>query len=119
MTFDAATLELLRTTPEVCILAGRNKARPVTIWIVVVDDAVFVRSVRGPRGKWNTAARADGQATLEVDGRQLPVQVAPVGDAATVDAVGRAFLTKYAASPYAKSMAAPETLPTTLRLDPA
>jgi hypothetical protein len=49
MTFDAATLELLRTTPEVCILAGRNKARPVTIWIVVVDDAVFVRSVRGPR----------------------------------------------------------------------
>jgi hypothetical protein len=119
MTFDAATLDMLRTSPEVRIVAGRNNVRPVTIWIVVVDDAVFVRSVRGPRGKWNTAARADGQATLEVDGRQLLVQVTPVGDPATVKAVSQAFLTKYASSPYAKSMVAPETLPTTLRLDPA
>ncbi len=93
--------------------------RPVTIWIAVVDDAVFVRSVRGPRGKWNTAARADGRATLEVDGRQLPVKITPISDAATLEAVSQAFLTKYAASPYAKSMVAPETLPTTLRLNPA
>ncbi len=94
--------------------------RPVTIWIAVVDDAVFVRSVRGPRGKWNTAARADGRATLEVDGRQLPVKITPpMSDAATLEAVSQAFLTKYTASPYAKSMVAPETLPTTLRLNTA
>ena len=116
MTFDAATLELLRTTEEVRIQVGRR--RPVTIWVVVADGAAYVRSVRGPRGKWYVAARADGQATLEVDGRQLPVRLTPIDDKAEVAAVSHAFLTKYARSSYAHAMVAPAILPTTLRLDP-
>jgi hypothetical protein len=117
-TFDAASLASLRSTKEVRIRTTRHKNRGVVIWIVVADDGVFVRSVRGPRGKWFVAAAADGRATLVVGDRQFPVRVTPVADQATIEAVSREFLTKYATSPYAKSIVAPDTLPTTLRLDP-
>jgi hypothetical protein len=117
-TFDAATLASLHSTKEVRIRTARHKRNGIVIWVVVADDAVFVRSVRGPTGKWYVAAAAEGRATLEVGGRQLPVQVVPIADQGTIEAVSQAFLTKYATSPYAKSIVAPDTLSTTLRLDP-
>jgi len=117
MTFDTATLELLQGTKEVRIRA-ESKRRPVTIWVVVVDDAVFVRSVRGPTAQWFIAAAADAQAVLDADDRQFSVRVIPVTDDATIDAVSHAYLAKYTTSPYAKAMVAPATLSTTLRLDP-
>jgi hypothetical protein len=46
------------------------------------------------------------------------VRVIPVAEHDTIEAVNRAFLTKYATSPYAQSIVSPATLPTTLRLDP-
>ena len=116
--FDAATLVLLRDTKEVRIRTSRHRSRGVVIWIVVADEAAFVRSVRGPSGKWFVAAAADGRATLEIGGRQLPVRVVPVADNETIEAVSQAFLTKYATSPYAQSIVSPATLATTLRLDP-
>jgi hypothetical protein len=117
-TFDAATLAALNGTREVRIRTSRHKNRGVVIWVVVADDAVFVRSVQGPAGKWFIAAKADGQATLEAGDRHLAVRVTPVADHDTIEAVSRAFLAKYATSPYAQSIVAPATLPTTLRLDP-
>jgi hypothetical protein len=117
MLFDAATLSTLNATQEVGIRAGGDNARPVIIWVVVVKDAVFVRSVRGARGKWYVAARDSGRAILEINGRRFPVRVSPVADPAMVEAVSQAFLAKYATSPYAKSIVAAATLPTTLRLD--
>jgi hypothetical protein len=116
--FDAATLASLHNAKEVRIRTSRHRNRGVVIWIVVADDAAFVRSVRGPTGKWFVAAAAGGQATLEIDGRQLPVRVIPVADHVTIEAVSQAFLTKYATSPHAQSIVSPATLPTTLRLDP-
>ena len=116
-TFDADVLDTLRHRKEVGIRTSRTQQRPVTIWIVVVDDAVFVRSVRGPQGKWYVAARADGEATLVIDQREFPVRVTPATDAANVTAVSQAILSKYATSPYAKVMVSDEIVPTTLRLD--
>ena len=116
MTFDARTLASLCATKEVRIRAGT--ARPVIIWVVVANDAAFVRSVRGPKGRWYVTARANGRAVLEIGGQEHAVRVMPVADPAALDAVSQAFLTKYATSPYAKSMVSPGTLPTTLRLDP-
>ena len=115
--FDAVVLTALRKDKEVRIRT-RAQSKPVPIWVVVVGDAAFVRSVRGPKGKWYVAAAADGEATLEVGGRQIPATVTPVKDASMIEAVSQAFLSKYAGSPYAKSIVAPDTLPTTLRLDP-
>jgi hypothetical protein len=117
-TFDADVLDALRRRKEAGIRTSHNQQRPVTIWIVVVDDAVFVRSVRGPQGRWYIAARADGEATLIIDQRELPVRVTPAPDPADVAAVSQAILSKYATSPYARVMVSDEIVPTTLRLDP-
>ena len=114
--FDAADLDRVRARKEVGIRISGQRA--VTIWIVVVDGAVFVRSVRGPRGKWYRAAQAAGDATLIVDRQEFVVRVSPVSDPATLDAVSQAFLSKYATSPYAQAMVSADTVPTTLRLDP-
>lgn len=117
--FDAATLEFLRSSQEVSIRTGKRPDRGVVIWAVVVGDAAFVRSVRGPAGKWYKALAADGRATLEINGRLVPVRAIAVSDAPAIAAVSAEYLAKYATSPYAQSMLRPETLPTTLRLEPA
>ena len=71
--FDPAILTTLRNDKEVRIRTG-GQTKGVIIWIVVAGYDVFVRSVRGPKGKWNVAASADGEATLEVAGRQVPTK---------------------------------------------
>jgi hypothetical protein len=117
--FDRATLDLLRKAAEVRIHAGKQSARGVVIWAVVVGDDVFIRSVQGPKGKWYQSAVANGQATLEADHRTISARAVPVGDAATIAAVSDAYLAKYEPSPWAKAMVQDEVLPTTLRLEPA
>jgi hypothetical protein len=117
--FDSTVLDALRSAMEIGIHASGPKDRSVTIWVVVVDDSVFVRSYRGAKGQWYAAARATGRATLLVRTQQIPVSTEPVTDAETVGAISRAFLGKYATSAYAHAMVAPEALVTTLRLDPA
>ncbi len=118
MNFDPQTLGALRDAVEVGITTARNAAKPVIIWVVAVDDAVFVRSVQGPKGRWYRSAAADGSATLELGDRRIPVRAIPVADAATIERVSQTYLAKYATSSYAPAMVRAEVLPTTLRLEP-
>ncbi|HTU53145.1 MAG TPA: DUF2255 family protein [Acetobacteraceae bacterium] len=115
--FDADTLSVLRDTKEVAIRTGKHPTQPVTIWVVVVGEEVFVRSVRGSRGRWYKDLAAGGPATLDIGDRQLPVQAIPAPDAASVDHASREYLAKYRTSPYAEPMVRAEVLPTTLRLE--
>jgi hypothetical protein len=117
--FDAATIESLRHAGEVRIRPPGPSEKPVTIWVVVSGDDAFVRSFKGPGGRWYRGVAARGTAELEVAGRRLPVRAAVVADAATIDQVSRAFLSKYADSAYAPQMVRPDVLGTTLRLEPA
>jgi hypothetical protein len=85
MAFDTATLAALRSDKEVRIHTGKKAGRGVIIWVVVVDDTVYVRSVRGPTGKWFVAAKAAGRAEVEVGQHRAPVRVTSVDDARTID----------------------------------
>lgn len=119
--FDPALTRALATIEEVDIETSRAPERPtrrVTIWIVVVGDEVYVRSVRGPVGRWYRDARANPRAALHLGDRSVAVHAVPVTDAATIGRVSEAFRSKYAASPYAPPMVRDEVLETTLRLDP-
>ena len=116
--FDSATLSILRDAIEVAIRTGASPKRATIIWIVVVGDNVFARSVRGAGAKWYASAAAAGQATLEFNDQRWPVSVTSVSDPALIGEVSRAYLAKYATSPYAKEMVRSEILSTTLRLDP-
>jgi hypothetical protein len=116
--FDADVLRELRAVQEVAIRTEKHPNAAVVIWVVVADDEVFVRSVRGTQGRWYRDLAAGGPATLELAGRQLAVHAIPVSDPAAVARASREYLRKYQPSPYAQAMVRPDVLPTTLRLEP-
>jgi hypothetical protein len=116
--FDADTLRALRDTEEVTIRTDKHPQTAVVIWVVVADGEVFVRSVRGAKGRWYRDLAAGGSATLEVAGRRLAVQATPATDQASIARASREYLSKYQSSPYAQSVVRAEVLPTTLRLEP-
>ncbi|HET6184056.1 MAG TPA: DUF2255 family protein [Acetobacteraceae bacterium] len=116
--FDPATLQTFRTRQEVAIRTAQHPEPPVVIWIVVSGSEVFIRSVRGAKGRWYKDLSAGGPAVIEIDGQRIDVVAIPAADAASVQRASREYLAKYAASPYAQAMVKPEVLPTTLRLEP-
>jgi hypothetical protein len=50
--FHADILRELRDLREVAIRTEKHPEVAVVIWVVVTDDAVYVRSVRGSKGRW-------------------------------------------------------------------
>jgi hypothetical protein len=116
--FEADILRDLRDLPEVAIRTERHPKSAVVIWVAVVDDEVFVRSVRGANGRWYRDLAAGGPATLEFAGRRLAVQAIAEHDPAAVARASREYLRKYQGSPYAQAMVRSEVLATTLRLEP-
>jgi hypothetical protein len=114
--FDADTLRELRDVREVAIRTEKHPKSAVVIWVVVADDEVFVRSVRGGNGRWYKDLAAGGPATLEFAGRRLAVEAVPASDPGAVARASREYLRKYQPSPYAQAMVRSEVLPTTLRL---
>jgi hypothetical protein len=116
--FDADTLGELRDLREVSIRTEKHPDNAVVIWVVVAGDEVFVRSVRGSKGRWYRDIAAGGSATLEFAGHRLVVQAVSVTDADSIARASREYLQKYATSPYAQSVVRAEVLPTTLRLEP-
>ena len=120
--FDAETLRLLDKTREVRIETRRDDDSPehrTIIW--VVEGEVFVRSLRGPRGRWYREISSNPEGALHVQDDRLPVQAAHATEGTIVDAVSAAFRSKYQQSSPAstEAMVRPETLPTTLKLSPA
>jgi len=116
--FDAATLRELRDEHEVAIRTEKHPDSAVVVWVVVADDEVFLRSVRGSKGRWYRDLATGGSAALEFAGRRLAVEALPVSDADAISRASREYLRKYQPSPYAQSMVRAEVLPTTLRAEP-
>ncbi len=116
--FDADTLRELHNLREIAIRTEKHPKSAVVIWVVVAGDGVFVRSVRGIKGRWYRDLAAGGPARLEFAGRRLAVQALPASDQAAVARASREFLRKYQRSTHAQEMVRSETLPTTLRLEP-
>ena len=123
-TFDTETLRLLDETDEVYVETRRDGDSPehrTIIWVVVAGGEVYVRSVRGPKGRWYREISSNPEGALHVDDERIPVRAAPADDGPTVEAVSDALRSKYeesAPGPTA-AMVRPEVLPTTLKLSPA
>ena len=122
--FDTETLGLLDETEEVHIETRRDEDSPehrTIIWVVVVDGEVFVRSVRGPKGRWYREISSHPEGALHVEDTRIPVHAVPATEATTIEAVSDAIRSKYeqAAPGPTAAMVRPEVLPTTLKLSPA
>ena len=123
--FDRGLLDALEAAEEVLIETRRDASSPghgTIVWAVVVDGDVFVRSVRGEKGRWYREASANPEAAaIRVDERRVPVRAVHETDDAVIGKVSVAYREKYEAS-YpgpAAAMVREEVLPTTLRLLPA
>ena len=122
--FDQDTLKLLDETAEIDIETSRGAGAPVhrtTIWIVVAGDAVYVRSVRGPAGRWYRELVANPRGAVHAGDTSVAVQAHAATDPASValvsDALNKKCLARWPGPTAA--MLREETLPTTLRLEPA
>ena len=116
--FDTDTLRELRDRQEIAIRTEQHPDTAPTIWIVVSDTDVFVRSVRGTKGRWYKDLAGGGQATMEYDGRKIAVQAIPATDPASIERASREYLVKYRSSPYAEPMVRADVLSSTFRLEP-
>ena len=115
-----ADLQLIADTREVRIetRAGDRSYRTI-IWVVVDDGEIFVRSVRGERGKWYQRALKNSNVALEAAGRRIEARAIPAPDPDSVERTSEALRRKYGKSRSLDSMLTPEVLGTTMRLDPA
>jgi hypothetical protein len=121
MSFSGQDLAALTAAEEVRIetQAPDGPVHRTIIWIAVEGDEVYIRSVRGPRGRWFREAQANPAIAIHVNGRRLPATAIPATDPASIERASNALARKYALDPAIRTMLTPETLDTTLRVEPA
>lgn len=116
MALSTEQLALLDETREVLIETdGRVKT---IIWIVVIGNVVYVRSVRGPEGVWYRRALAEPRVSIVVGDDRIDFDASHVTDEAEIEAVSDALRAKYPSGGSLDRMTRDEVLDTTLRLEP-
>ena len=120
MTFEESDLDLLATTKEIRVetRSPAGEVHRTIVWPLVHDGVVYLRSFKGPSGRWYREAVADPEIALLFDRRRLPARAIPATDAASVEACSEALRDKYRRSYSLEAMLAPSVLPTTLRIEP-
>jgi hypothetical protein len=121
VTFEASDLAAMAAAEEVDIetRSQAGETHRTVIWIVEQDGAVYIRSFRGPRGRWYREALADPAVAIHVDGRRVPATAVPATDPASVEACSEGLRAKYARSQSLRAMLVDDVLPTTMKLVPA
>jgi hypothetical protein len=103
------------------IRAGTGAHRFIGIWVVVVNDRVFVRSWSvKPRG-WYRTFLEESCGTVQIANREIAICAVRTRDKRVRDAVDRAYLDKYntgGAIKYARDLGSAKSRATTLELKP-
>jgi hypothetical protein len=121
-TFPPAVLKSFDETKVVHIetRSAKGTKHQIPIWIVVADGVPYVRSVRGPAGRWYRELLARGEGAVVSGGKRVPVRATKDSSAEAIEAVSAALRKKYARSGQSlQSMLRANVLDTTVRLDPA
>lgn len=113
-------LALIGDTDEIAVAAHASGqlTKPVPVWVVRVNDNLYVRSYRGHAGAWFRAAQASGQGRIWAGDEARDVAFVAETDPVINDQIDAAYGAKYGHSPYAGAMVAPEVRTTTLKLLP-
>ena len=120
MTFEESDLDLLAAAKEIRVetRSPAGEVHKTIVWPLVRDGIVYLRSYKGPSGRWFRQALADPEIALLFDRRRLPARAVPATDAASVEACSAALREKYRRSYSLEAMLVPDVLPTTLRIEP-
>jgi hypothetical protein len=114
----------LAESDEVDIETRRDSQSPLhrtTIWIVPTRDGVYIRSVKGKKGRWYQEAVANPHVTIRVGQRKVTARAETEQSPAVIREVSASYRQKYGERwpKETEPMVQPSVLPTTLRLTPA
>jgi hypothetical protein len=119
--FPPRIVAALRDGKTVYVRAGAGRHRFIGIWVVVVEDRVFVRSWSlKPRSWWRTFLE-EPRGAIRVAGRAIPVRTVQTRSPRLKDAVSRAYLRKYGTGGmlrFARDLGSAESRATTTELVP-
>jgi hypothetical protein len=119
--FPKDILAQLRDGKGLRIRAGTGSHRFIGIWVVVVNDRVFVRSWSVKHDGWYRTFLEEARGMIRKADRDIPVVARPIRDKRVLDAIDRAYLEKYhtpGAIKYARDLGSPQSRAATLELNP-
>jgi hypothetical protein len=119
--FQEIILRALRKSKGLKIRAGDGGHRFIGIWMVVVDNRVFVRSWSVKADGWYRRFLKDASGAIKVGEREIAVRAVQIRDKRLRDAIDRAYLEKYSTPgslKYAQDLASAKSRATTLELVP-
>ena len=119
--FSADVLKRFDETKVVDIetVSPKGTKHSVPIWIVVVNGVPYVRSVRGPSGRWYRELLARGEGAIVAAGKRTKVKAKHDRSKAAIDGTSDALSRKYKTSRASlASMLLKDVLDTTVRLEP-
>lgn len=113
----------LAESDEIDIETRRDPKAPVhrtTIWVVPTKSGVYVRSVRGKKGRWYQEAVANPHVVIHVGRQKAAARVEPEHNSEAIKEVTKAYQEKYGERwpSETKPMFRESILATTLRLTP-
>ena len=88
----------------------------VTVWHVVVDDALYVRSVYGPEGQWYKGVTRYLEGFVSWRSESHAVTYIP--DQTHDEAIDAAYFDKYGRGAPSQHITSPSAKTTTLRIEP-
>jgi hypothetical protein len=110
----------LETVREVDIETRRADDAPVhrtTIWVVVADGEVYVRSEYGEKARWFRELMATPDTVLHVGGDAIAVHAVRASDPEAVERASAGYRAKYGDSSALGVMLRDEIASTTVRLE--
>jgi hypothetical protein len=121
VTFPESDLALLGQLEEIEVetQSADGVVHRTIVWPVVRNATVYLRSYKGPHGRWYREALENPSVALHAGGRRLPARAVPAPDAASIEACSAALRAKYPRSRSLDAMLVEDVLPTTLTLVPA
>jgi hypothetical protein len=93
-TFDGDVIDALRSAKILGVRAG-TEHRYTGVWLVVVDDRLFVRSWNDKPTGWFRAFRSEPNGSIQVGGREIPVKAMPTRSVRLREMVTAAYGKKY------------------------
>ena len=119
--FPARILSLLRGSRMLGVRAGTDGHRFTGVWVVVVDERVFVRPWNDSPGGWHRSFLRQRTGAILTYGREIPVRARRVRGERLLDAVDVAYAEKYdtkAARKWVRGLSLPRRRKTTTELLP-
>ncbi|WP_421753655.1 DUF2255 family protein [Croceimicrobium sp.] len=95
---------------------GKTFGTLTWIWVVQVDDSLYVRAYNGIKSRWYQSAISQKAGKIKAAGKEYLVAFEKV-DGAILNAIDQAYRQKYADSPYLGSMISERARAATVKVE--